>query len=671
MQSSRKRMQRGMLLLMVVLVLPGFAAAVDAAVPGLELVDQPLPESPALPAIDLEAPGAGTSAKWLLFLRQTGTTELPDVELFTNVMDPQVMIAAEGAQAKKVTVPKAGGAAVRVTFTVSGVGNQPSTIGKIFAKVGDEIQEVAALTVRNRLNRPSVTFDSLAAASGDIDWFGGKKDVDVRASIKETGGQKLKFTSMELVNFSRKWKTNRVQAIYRGVEFKKELEDNEPPAPEDNDLPPLDLEPNQTIPFIVAIEGLEAPGEYEGTVRLSAQHLEAVESTLSVTLRYRWWVAALLIGIGVIVAQQLRWWLTVRRRQLTAQRRVAALRGELDRVVSELTQVSSAEEEVVATLRQRLQDLFAKASAGEDIAAQAAVIEIKLPVVSRWIRLRQQIDDAGGDAALLGELLPVGHWLRRPSGTEQEQNTQLSALDATELKLPRLPEAQIATTRKLGDAPEVSAPSTRELSWRIWLGEGLVTLVLLIVSIALGLEVLYFDSLAWGAPHDLLVAVLWGLGLHTVGGSAFGGSPACGRPTEADDGESGTCRPKSRSGVGRILPKGYGRSHHGVLSQRDRPSGRDQVLHAVRRPPRRRVSGLRCRCRWSQDLGSAQRLSQNTCWLRLPGGDGPPGKSECTMSPARPPPRGSGRAVRRTSDRTSGRRPAAARTSTGDCRRDP
>ncbi|MGW5714867.1 hypothetical protein ACWEVP_01770 [Amycolatopsis sp. NPDC003865] len=50
-----------------------------------------------------------------------------------------------------------------------------------------------------------------------------------------------------------------------------------------------------------------------------------------------------------------------------------------------------------------------------------------------------------------------------------------------------------------------------------------VTLMLTVVAVLLGLQILYLPEPAWGTPGQLLIAVLWGLGLHPVGGAVFGG----------------------------------------------------------------------------------------------------------------------------------------------------
>jgi hypothetical protein len=58
----------------------------------------------------------------------------------------------------------------------------------------------------------------------------------------------------------------------------------------------------------------------------------------------------------------------------------------------------------------------------------------------------------------------------------------------------------------------------------------LVTFLLLLfasaIAAASGLLALYFPDYAWGDWQDLVVAVLWGLGVYAVTGAAYRGAPA-------------------------------------------------------------------------------------------------------------------------------------------------
>lgn len=95
------------------------------------------------------------------------------------------------------------------------------------------------------------------------------------------------------------------------------------------------------------------------------------------------------------------------------------------------------------------------------------------------------------------------------------------------------------TTAALADAPVVPVeppaadgsaparlgrplPAARIRRRQVWL-DVLMTAILAVVAVLLGLQILYLPEPAWGNASHLLIAVLWGLGLHPVGGAVFGG----------------------------------------------------------------------------------------------------------------------------------------------------
>lgn len=70
----------------------------------------------------------------------------------------------------------------------------------------------------------------------------------------------------------------------------------------------------------------------------------------------------------------------------------------------------------------------------------------------------------------------------------------------------------------------VKAPNPlRKTGLRAKYVDFLVTAIVGVIAVVLGLQLLWVDQLAWGTPYDLIVAFLWGLGLHPVGGTVFGG----------------------------------------------------------------------------------------------------------------------------------------------------
>lgn len=47
-----------------------------------------------------------------------------------------------------------------------------------------------------------------------------------------------------------------------------------------------------------------------------------------------------------------------------------------------------------------------------------------------------------------------------------------------------------------------------------------VNTIIVMIAVLLGLQTLYINDLTWGSPASIMIALLWGLGLHQV---AYGG----------------------------------------------------------------------------------------------------------------------------------------------------
>lgn len=65
--------------------------------------------------------------------------------------------------------------------------------------------------------------------------------------------------------------------------------------------------------------------------------------------------------------------------------------------------------------------------------------------------------------------------------------------------------------------------TVREITRKLGLLDFAFTLVVLLIAVFLGLKLLWIDNATWGGWDAYLSAVLWGLGLHQVSGTAFEG----------------------------------------------------------------------------------------------------------------------------------------------------
>jgi methylmalonyl-CoA mutase cobalamin-binding subunit len=66
--------------------------------------------------------------------------------------------------------------------------------------------------------------------------------------------------------------------------------------------------------------------------------------------------------------------------------------------------------------------------------------------------------------------------------------------------------------------------TVRELTNKMERRDLIFTAVILLISVLLGLKLLWADDPTWGGWNAYLTAVLWGLGLHQVSGTAFEGA---------------------------------------------------------------------------------------------------------------------------------------------------
>jgi hypothetical protein len=66
-------------------------------------------------------------------------------------------------------------------------------------------------------------------------------------------------------------------------------------------------------------------------------------------------------------------------------------------------------------------------------------------------------------------------------------------------------------------------PSAHRIRGQRLVLDGATNVVILLVAVGLGLYLLFVPDAAWGGVEDWLTAILWGLGLHQIGDSAFSG----------------------------------------------------------------------------------------------------------------------------------------------------
>jgi hypothetical protein len=86
-----------------------------------------------------------------------------------------------------------------------------------------------------------------------------------------------------------------------------------------------------------------------------------------------------------------------------------------------------------------------------------------------------------------------------------------------------VPGLALTPAQEIAQLPRPSLPDI-DFAYVTWSFLNLATYALAVaMGILLGLVVIYWPDSTWGGPLDYAVAFLWGLGVHAVGSSTFGG----------------------------------------------------------------------------------------------------------------------------------------------------
>ncbi len=201
-------------------------------------------------------------------------------------------------------------------------------------------RETTALIVTRALAVPAVQFVASSPAVASAGWGWRSIDATLRLPFKETAGVDGVVSAPQLLQLQRKapdMDAALVQPRFRSVHFA--LEGGRP------DGGNLDLTSSEGgIPvraygsgaLLVSLRGLEGPGEYTGTVRMSVRSGMPVEQPFTLWVRSPWLWGALLIAAGSLCSFGVRLYSQrIRPRALRLQRALAMRRRLQARVKGE------------------------------------------------------------------------------------------------------------------------------------------------------------------------------------------------------------------------------------------------------------------------------------------------------------------------------------------------
>ncbi|MBZ4418802.1 hypothetical protein [Myxococcus sp. RHSTA-1-4] len=219
-------------------------------------------------------------------------------------------------------------------------------------------RETTALTVTRVQAVPAVQFVAASPAVASSGWGWSTVDATVRLPFKETAGVSGRISSPRLLQLQRKAPDLGAVLVQPDFAEARFTVEGAPPGGDSQDAVSFPLEAHGSGALVLSLRGLDGPGEYTGTVRISVPSGAPVEQTFTVWVRSPWTWGALLIALGALSSYAVRLYSQrIRPRALRLQRALAlrrrlqslmsgqdaearevgrAVRGRIDALVSEI-----------------------------------------------------------------------------------------------------------------------------------------------------------------------------------------------------------------------------------------------------------------------------------------------------------------------------------------------
>jgi len=398
------------------------------------------------------------------------------------------------------------------TIDVAPFGIVPITVSADLVAAGD-YKSSLILTYSNTRNTvplmvsrtnvaPSVAVDPISEVAADVGF--GAIDLDVTANLRETGGRTVTLDQSGLTSLLIKDGTDEVQAPHGTVDI---IDANNKPLSKT-----IILQPGEAKVVRLRLHELSDAGQYTGSMRFASTGAPPVDTSFTLLVRRAWWIAALLIALGVVISWFLTQYFTTWRKRLHAQQTIAALASRLDRIVVNRGPTEDQKREI-DSLRAQIGAMYPSALAadGVDVTAQATVIDKKLDVLGQWLNTGPAV---ARDQAVMDYLESYS-----PSDDQVNRAQQALAPQAVAPATVAGGPSQLARQKeqRLGKRP---LQRIQEVLDRY---DSLADAALGAVAVLIGLQILWVPNLAWGGVNDYIIAVLWGLGLHQVGSTSFSG----------------------------------------------------------------------------------------------------------------------------------------------------
>lgn len=142
----------------------------------------------------------------------------------------------------------------------------------------------------------------------------------------------------------------------------------------------------------ITIAGLRKAGEYGGTLLIGAGDFTPKEQAFTIYVKKQWWIAAILILIGIAISLGLRHWAQIGKPRALAQRQILMLLDEIGQLRLQVPDSTEAEQRVLTAFEKRLDDLYEKwRTTSIPADTTVAEIEAKLNPFRTWVNLRRRL----------------------------------------------------------------------------------------------------------------------------------------------------------------------------------------------------------------------------------------------------------------------------------------
>ncbi|MEV4146133.1 hypothetical protein AB0J40_20850 [Amycolatopsis sp. NPDC049691] len=358
------------------------------AASALEIRDTPDGKPNSTVLIDI--PRGGTATSRTVFLASADPGPL---SMTTSLSTADARITRPAAD-QVVTLP-GGGKAVPLQISVDNVILPGTRTGSLLFSAGGTA--VGSIEVKiTKAASPSLVIERISPATGTMPWGFQPATVDLHLQLHETSGYPVTLSRPELLSLVND--TDGAQTRYASLDVVGGADD-------------LVVQGGQRQEVVVRVTEVASPAKYSAQLGVVTNAGDDVVVPISFTVARPWWLAALLIALGVALSGFVRYFV-ISKQTLTQQLQLQLLTEDPDALLDQFEPLRDSEKGVVGVVRSQVGDLSRKMAAGilpknEQLDGAAA----KIRVLPRYLAAHRKSKDAGTHPA---ELETVETYLRTP-----------------------------------------------------------------------------------------------------------------------------------------------------------------------------------------------------------------------------------------------------------------